>query len=256
VPTGRPFTVALVAVLVLVAAAEVPAQFASESDRREALKHYRSGQELLHAEAWERAAAEFTQAVKLDPLLALAHYGLGQANMGLKNYPGAIRAYTGCVEAYRTLHSLSHSNKATIERLRNDEIRELRDSLSTLQSGKVKAGNDPLTITRLENRIRDLERERHRAMKGEAFEPPAAVSMALGSAHFRQGNLADAEKFYLAAVSADPKFGEARNNLAVVYFMTGRYDLARQQVKEAEKAGFKVHPALKRDIETRAHGGF
>lgn len=253
--TGRPFAVALFAVLVLWVAADARAQFASEDDRREALKHYRAGQKLLYAEAWERAAAEFTLAVKLDPLLALAHYGLGQANMALKNYPGAIRAYTGCVEAYRTLHSLSHSNKATIERLRSDETRELRDSLSALQSGKVKAGNDPLTITRIESRIRDLERERHRAMKGDAFETPAAVSMALGSAHFRQGNLADAEELYQAAVSADPKFGEARSNLAVVYLMTGRYDLARQQVKEAENAGFKVHPALKQDIETRARSG-
>ena len=80
---------------------------------------------------------------------------------------------------------------------------------------------------------------------------PSYVSLALGSAFFRLGRLADAEREYKATVAADPKTGEAYSNLAVVYLQTGRFDEAEKAVKAAEKTGFKVNPMLKDDIATR-----
>ena len=59
---------------------------------------------------------------------------------------------------------------------------------------------------------------------------PSFVSLALGSAFFRLGRLADAEREYKATIAADPKTGEAHSNLAVVYLQTGRFD-------DAEKVG-------------------
>ncbi len=77
---------------------------------------------------------------------------------------------------------------------------------------------------------------------------PAWISVALGSAYFRSDAIADAEREYLAALHADPKLGEAHNNLAVVYLQTGRYDKAAEEVSAAEKSGFRVNPQLKADI--------
>ena len=52
---------------------------------------------------------------------------------------------------------------------------------------------------------------------------PAWVSLSLGSAYFRSGKLADAEREYKAAIDADGRSGEALNNLAVVYLETERF---------------------------------
>jgi Flp pilus assembly protein TadD len=84
---------------------------------------------------------------------------------------------------------------------------------------------------------------------------PSFVSMALGSAFFRLGRLADAEREYKATVAADPKTGEAYSNLAVVYLETGRFDEAEKAVKAAEKSGFKVNPMLKDDIKAKQKAG-
>ena len=75
--------------------------------------------------------------------------------------------------------------------------------------------------------------------------------------HFDQGNKYSAEKRddfavieYANAVRIDPKFGEAHNNLAVIYMMSGKKTEAENAVKMAEKAGFKVNPQLKADIKS------
>jgi Flp pilus assembly protein TadD len=59
----------------------------------------------------------------------------------------------------------------------------------------------------------------------------------------------DAEREYRAALAVDPKLGEAHNNLAVVCMLTGRYGEAEQEIKAAEKSGFKVNPQLKEDLK-------
>jgi len=98
------------------------------------------------------------------------------------------------------------------------------------------------TRMRLQNRTRGLE-----SMSISTAVPPF-VSLALGSAYFRSGRLAEAEKEYKVAIEADSKMGEAHNNLAALYLQTGRLDDAEKAVKAAEKAGFKVNPMLKADI--------
>jgi tetratricopeptide (TPR) repeat protein len=48
-----------------------------------------------------------------------------------------------------------------------------------------------------------------------AFRPPAEVLLALGSAHFRNGEPEAAEANWKAALEVNPKYGEAHNNIAV-----------------------------------------
>jgi tetratricopeptide (TPR) repeat protein len=223
-------------------------QLADEQTRREALQYYRAGNELLSAERFEQAAEQFQKAIDTDPLLALAHYGLGQAHMGLRRYASAIQAYTGCRTAYQQLAGLAQRDQVNVDRQRDEEIRELRDGVRALQTGRLKtATGDPAQrILGLESRIRDLERMKQRNM--DPSKPPAEVSLALGSAYFRNGDRADAEREWLEAVATNPSLGEAHNNLAVVYMMTGRKKDAEQAIKSAERAGFRVNPKLKEDI--------
>jgi Flp pilus assembly protein TadD len=80
-------------------------------------------------------------------------------------------------------------------------------------------------------------------------ETPAELSLALGSAYFRSGDLVSAEHAWKTAVVSNSRLGEAHNNLAALYAMTGRKREAEDAVKQAEKSGFQVNPRLKSDIQ-------
>ena len=95
--------------------------------------------------------------------------------------------------------------------------------------------------------MRDLE-NRPSAVSGP-FRAPAELLFALGSALYRNGQPADAETEWKAALEADPKMGKAHNNLAVVYMEAGRFDLAEQEIELAEKNGMHVNPQFKADLK-------
>src|SRR5687767_4079026 len=97
--------VVLVTALLLIATFPAFAQnIPDERARKEALRHYRAGQEFLSGEEWQRAAHEFQAAIKRDYLLTDAYYGLGHAFMGLERYTSAALAFDGCLTAARTVH--------------------------------------------------------------------------------------------------------------------------------------------------------
>jgi tetratricopeptide (TPR) repeat protein len=244
----RTLALALI-VLVIRVAAPTGQQLADEQTRREAIAYYRAGQELLSAERWEQAAEQFQKAISKDPLLALAHYGLGQSYMGLRRYASAIQAFIGCRTAYQQLAGLVQSDSVAVDRQRDEEIRELRQSVRQVQSGQLKVANPGNLVLRLEARIRDLDRMKQRSL--DPARPPAEVSLALGSAYFRNEQLADAEREWKVAIATNSSLGEAHNNLAVVYMMTGRFDEAEGSIKAAERAGFRVSPQFKQDLKSR-----
>ena len=183
---------------------------------------------------------EFRQAVALDPLLAIAHFNLGQALMVLKEYPAAVRAFFGCEQAIDRVGRLTQQERERRDRESLDEVQELRDSLVKLQSGRVSFLAPIPTIVRIEERIRVLESMR---MSDRAVpQVPAEVHLGLGSAYFRQDRLAEAEQAYRRAVKTNDRLGAAHNNLAVVLMLTGRLAESRAAVAAAEKAGFRGGP--------------
>ena len=224
---------------------------ADEPTRQEALRHFRAGQELMSGEQFERAADEFGKAIDLDGLLSIAHYQRGQAFMNLRRYASAAKSYTDCIESLRALDALRESNRFQADKLRDDEIREMRDSIQLLEqlAAKYPNGGYALKATQAEQHLRDLENRR--GSVGDTFRPPAEVLLALGSAYFRNGERDAAEAQWLAAIDANPKLGEAHNNIAVIYMQTGRYQQAQDELALAEKAGFKVNPQFKADLKER-----
>lgn len=238
------FTV--VCALLCVSTAAAAQGLASAADRREAFAHYRSGQEFLSAEQFEKAADAFREAIKYDPLLTDAHYGLGQSFMGLQRYASAIQAFTGCINAARRLHDLRQKDRVSTDKAIDEEIRELKDSVRRVASGQVRVGQPQIKQTQLEQRIQELERSR--STLSANFEVPATVLLSLGSAHFRNGDRDAAEHHWAEAVKVNSRLGEAWNNLAVIHLGAGRKAEAEAAVRNAERAGFRVNPRLKADI--------
>ena len=239
----RAYTVfpALITAFVFATSTADAQRLADATNRQQAIELYRTGQEFMSSERYDKAVEAFTAAIERDPLLTVAHYQLGQAHMALKRPASAVKAYQECLEAMASLHHLEESNKFEVDRQRQETIREMR---TELQSNTLKV--DPLKLTVVQQRINELEQER--TSYSGPFRPPAFVLLALGSAHFRNGNLAGAEEQWKAAVEANRKYGEAHNNLAALYAMSGRKKEAEVAVREAEKAGFRVNPQLKEDI--------
>jgi len=225
---------------------------ADRVNQEEARKHYQSGEKLMTEEAFEGAVREFTAATELDPNFTMAYYSLGQALMSLKRYPEAVTAYTSSRDSLYRLSNLDQKQRSQLEQQRRDAIRDLEETLQRIQSGKVK-GTGGSTISMevpIQDRLRMLKDMEHKGAES-GVRVPAELSLALGSAYFRQNLLEDAEREYREATKANDKLGAAHNNLAVIYMLTGRFDEAKDEVKAAEKAGFPVSPRFKEDLKTR-----
>jgi tetratricopeptide (TPR) repeat protein len=221
-----------------------PQAAAAVVERQEAIREYQVGQQMLAAEQWEKAAAAFQAAVKHDALFTDAHYGLGRAFMGLERYASAIKAYEDCIEAARAMFSLRERDRVGADQRVVDQVRALREAVITIR--KQQTGQIENQVLQIESRIRELERSRT-GLTG-VFEPPPQVLLALGSAHFRNGNTIESRSNWEAAVRGNPRLGEGWNNLAVSYMRAGRKTDAERAVKNAEAAGFRVNQRLKDDI--------
>ena len=238
--------IAIVAVLVL---SQGPAHAVAQTAQERAVRHMRAGQEALQTERWEIAEREFKAAIELDPLLELAHYGLGQTYMATKRYVEAVRAYVATRDAFHRAATDLMADSLEAEQRIDEQIRALRDQMRFLQSGKVRSPYTGDAMTRIAEQIRQLETRRGRSRDGAAPSTPPYISVALGSAYFRTNAFTDAEREWRAALQVDPKIGEAHNNLAVVLMLTGRFDEAEREVDLAEKSGHKVSDRFKDDLK-------
>jgi len=223
-------------------------RIADARSRREAIEFYRTGQEFMSAEKFDRAAEEFQKSVDRDELFTLAYYSLGQAYMNQQRFASAIKAYKDCIEATRSLYQLRQTNRFEVEKQRDDEIREVRETILRMRQARSGLGLQT-RADQLEQHLQDLENQR-RSIEGP-FQPPSEVLLALGSAYFRNGDREQAEAEWKAATDVNPKLGEAHNNLAVIYMQTGRFDDAEKEIKLAEKNGFRVNPQFKQDLNDR-----
>jgi tetratricopeptide (TPR) repeat protein len=240
--------------LVLCAALVTPCALAAKppEQRQRALEQYKAGQEALYSERFEEAVQHFRKAIALDPLLVMAHYGLGQAQMALKDYPAAVRAYLGCRTAFHDEQASRMLDSAEWERRLDAQVEAIDDRINALSGGHVQTGSfggatTASTVQRLQEQ-RDTLRSQLQRSGSQAEPTPPWISLALGSAYFRNEAMADAEREFKAALEVDPKLGEAHNNLAVLYLIEKRPDEAMSEVEAAERSGFKVPEGLRRDI--------
>jgi Flp pilus assembly protein TadD len=214
----------------------------------QARERAREGQRLMGEDEYAAAATVFQEAITLDPLLVMAHQGLGAARMGLKEYPAAVAAFEAARDAFskRAAESVEQRHQASI--IRGNRIRMLEDRIrEDEEPERGRRGTEGTRKQALRAEISELERVQEEGKKPPQLPP--GLSLALGSAYFRSGRLADAEREYRAAITTQPKLAEPRINLAVVLLMTGKPADAKEQIALAEKSGFKVPAGLKADIE-------
>lgn len=226
--------------------------------RERARQPYQAGLQHLQMEAFDAAVKSFEQAIDLDPTFDMAYYMLGRTHMMTKSYAAAVAALTKC----RDLHLAESRNqlldRQDLQHQRRRRLDEMNEQIGRLEQA-IRAGGQDSNRDRYRAELAMLEERKRQIQDAERQLPtdqavPAFVSLSLGSAYFRSGKLAEAEEAYRATVAADPKVGEAYSNLAVVYMETRRFDEAERAIREAEKTGFRVAPALKEEIKKRKSG--
>lgn len=217
----------------------------STREHLDAMRHLRLGEDSMRVERWDSAAAEFQEAIRLEPSLEMAHYRLGQVYMETRRYPNAVRAFLGCGDAFLISNRQRALGDLRTQRALDEQIQAIQDQETAVGTGHGSILNGGKFA--LDRQIADLRALQRQSTSVSAI--PAWISLALGSAYFRSGSMADAEREYLAALKSDPKLGEAHNNLAVVYLLTGRPAKAAVEIEAAEANGFRVNPQLKIDLK-------
>jgi len=226
--------------LVVGAGAPPPSADAGQAARVMAFDRFATGRDALSAKRWAEAETAFGEAVRLQPGLALAHYGLGQALMGQARYAEAADAFLSC----RNVFALARRTDAS--KAREMEIRDLRDTLQAL-AGRHALSSDRFLEMQLEKRLAELQKG---GLPSVRWVPPG-VTLALGTAYFQAGAYAEAEQEFQDVLKQDPSSGDAENNLAVLYLAMGRLDEAEAAAARAEKAGVKVSARLRDEIRQR-----
>jgi len=228
-----------------------PTDSARENMRERARVPYRDGLEQMRLEDLEGAGKSFEAAIRIDPMFDMAHYMLGRVHLATRKYTSAVYALSKAREVYISEANREFGNKQEAQRHRRDRLAVIDDRLLELRAIRPQTYPIGEEIRQLEERKRQIEDKGRAQDNNPATLVPAFVSLSLGSAYFRSGKLPEAERAYRDAIAADPKVGEAHNNLAVVYMETGRLDEAERSIKAAEGTGFKVVPALKDEIKKR-----
>jgi tetratricopeptide (TPR) repeat protein len=243
----------IVVAAVLLVAKDVAAQPPPLQAHRDAVAHFRAGMLALESERYDEAESEFQSAIKLESDFEGAYYGLGQTYMKKRQYPDALRAYLDCREAFRHNAGAEAMGDALADQKLRDQIQALKDTERAMQrtSQASTPQNLQAALERIHSQISFLESRRNRREHDAPQPVPAGLSMALGSAYFRLGRHEEAEREYKAAIAVNPSFGEAHSNLAALYLVTERYDLADAEVTAAEKSGFKVNENLKAEIRKK-----
>lgn len=250
----RRYVTVLVSVITLGLATTAAAQL-SPADRERARIQNRLGWENMQAEAFQAAVKSFQQAIEIDPDFDYAYYGLGRAHMALKEYPSAISALTRCRDLFVASAGKRFTNTQEAQRYRKDRVMEIDEQIRMVQTMPQNMQTQDM-LRQLQNQRRDEEEDIQRGNSVSLqSEVPAYVSLSLGSAYFRAGQMAEAERAYKEAITADARSGEAHNNLAVVYLLTERYADAERSLAAAKKVGFRVNPQLEADIKAKKKAG-
>ncbi len=221
-----------------------------------AVESFKAGEAAILAAKWDEAEGALLKSVGFDPLLAIAHYGLGQTYMSQRRYREAVQAFEVSRLAFRCAPLSPEERKR-----RQDAVHELRESVRTLDERRLKEiatkwkemNGDTLTpgdrIRTVQDAARRLE-QLEASLKDPDPSPPG-VTLALGTALFQTGAIAEAETEFRAALKRDQGLGDAHHNLALVCAITDRLDEAEREMAAAEKQGVPVHPRLKEEIARR-----
>lgn len=185
-----------------------------------AKKYYLEGMKHKKDGKMDKAQEKFLKSVEVTTNFPESFVELGNIYMREKDYDKAIGEYDKAAESYLRL--------------------EAYVSKGIISTAAWKREFDVAS------------RELYRDLQEPNFAIPPKVYFLRGGAYFRKGMLKEASEQFTRTIALDPNHGDAHNNLAVIYYLTKKYDLAWKHMRLAEENGAKVNPKFVEDLKKAA----
>lgn len=186
--------------------------------------HYNLAVALMGKKEYDAAEKALHDAVDCSPSLAEAYVLLGGICLQRNDLEGCLR-YNKYATKARAGFAEGYANIGFV--------------LLQLIDGK----NEKEDEEKLDLAIKNLRKAIiHNAKFVQAYTT-------LGNAYLMKGLLDEAIQANMEAIKVQPEFPIAHNNLAVVYLQKGEYALAIEHCDKAEKLGFELPEALKKELE-------
>jgi len=199
-----------------------------------AVEYANQGFRLLKTGKADDAVTKFRKALKQDPKLYVAHYGLGQAAATKKDYAGAakhfrttIRLKPDFAQAYNALGVVLFADNQ-----RTDAIKAYEKALR-IDPKYTAARIDLAAALRAEKRVDEARAALRKAIE---LDPKAAVAhFELARIHIGRKEADEALAELNQAIAIDPKFASAWQAKGAIFIKLGRLDDALAALKTAVK---------------------
>ena len=185
--------------------------------------HYNLAVALLGKKEYVEAENELHDAIDNSPTLAEAYVLLGGICLQRKDLEGCYR-YNQLATKARAGFAEGYGNMAFV--------------LLQLVDGK----NPKEDEEKMDKAIKNLKMA---IIHNKNF---VQAYTTLGTAYFMKGLVPEAIKANLQALSVQPEFPVAHNNLSAAYLETGEFDKAIAHCDKAEELGFQVARDLKNEL--------
>ena len=132
-----------------------------------ALGRLKEAQRLMGEDEFPAAARAFQESIDLDPLLFMAHYGLGRARMATKEYAAAAAAFERARETFQAREEENAHRRARQAAAREDRMRLLQQA--------VRSGRTNFDVRGVQAELAMLEAAK--AVSQGANDVPAPLSL-------------------------------------------------------------------------------
>ena len=223
----------------------------------------RSGIEHHNKGNYDRAIADYSEAIRLDPKYAFAHYSRGNAYYAKGDYDRAIANYSEAIK-FDPKFADAYLNRGYAYRVKGDNDRATAD-LDTAKGRAEEAERQRLAAVEAEWWQRkakaEADAEAQRKAADALADPKAAQErrsqdlVRSGIEHHNKGDYDRAIADYSEAIRLDPKYAFAHYSRGNAYYAKGDYDRAIANYSEAIKFDPKFADAyLNRGYAYRVKG--
>jgi len=223
-------------------------------------KNFEKGKRHFAREDYKKARKEFEKLLTQMPEHADARFFLSQIDYKEGDVEKAL-SHIQIAKEYYKFSAKMKMKLAEMEKIKLEEQKqELEDKCSDLEEKIIIMTQDgdndekeDITASlqrKIENtkkQIKSIEIQMAIPVSSMA-DIPAEYFYINGNIYFRMKKFQEAHDQYQEAIRRNPRYGEAYNNLAALYFQVRQYQKALNYLNQAEENGAKINPEFKEAV--------
>lgn len=223
------------------------------SNYRGAVAAYEKALKLMDKKDLDGALDALVVSVQAMPDFPDSHFLMARILYSEKEFTRSLGEMVLAREGFERTADLRESMLKDRRRALSDRIRQKDVAISEQTSRMATVSPEQrqkiqMVIDRLQLERQDLLRLVQESSQAPTLVP-ARYSCLHGNILLRLDRDPEAIAQYEEALKTDPGYGEAANNLASLYHVSGQNRKAMEIVTEAQKRGAKLHPELAKSIE-------